>query len=143
MQSPRGLILRRRASNLVSKLLGIAATVFGLSWLIWILLVTLINGARALSPRIFTEMTPPPGADGGLANALVGSALMSVLGVLIGAPLGIAAGTYLAEFAERRPVWRESIRFVNDILLSAPSIVLGLFVYTVYVRHSMFTTMPT
>jgi phosphate transport system permease protein len=135
MQSTRGLILRRRASNAVSKLLGIAATAFGLSWLVWILIVTLLNGARALSPRIFTEMTPPPGADGGLANALAGSALMSALGVLIGAPLGIAAGTYLAEFAERRPVWRESIRFVNDILLSAPSIVLGLFVYTVLVRQ--------
>src|SRR6202007_1590410 len=85
---------------------------------------------------IFTEITPPPGAEGGgLANALLGSAEMSLLGVLIGAPLGIAAGTYLAEFAERRPVWRETIRFINDILLSAPSIVLGLFVYTIYVRQ--------
>jgi phosphate transport system permease protein len=136
MQSPRNLILRRRASNLVSKVLGTAATLFGLSWLVWILIVTLLNGARALSPRIFTDITPPPGAEGGgLANALVGSALMSLLGVLIGAPIGIAAGTYLAEFAERRPVWRESIRFINDILLSAPSIVLGLFVYTIYVRQ--------
>jgi len=135
MQAPRRLILTRRASNLVSKVLGTAATLFGLSWLAWILIVTLINGARALSFRIFTDITPPPGADGGLANALVGSALMSLLGVLIGAPIGIAAGTYLAEFAERRPVWRESIRFINDILLSAPSIVLGLFVYTIYVRQ--------
>jgi len=82
-----------------------------------------------LSPRIFTEITPPPGSDGGLANALVGSTLMSLLGVLIGPRSASAAGTYLAEFAERRPVWRESVRFVNDILLSAPSIVLGLFVY--------------
>jgi len=135
MKAPRRLILRRRASNLISKVLGTAATLFGLSWLAWILIVTLINGARALSFRIFTDITPPPGADGGLANALVGSALMSLLGVLIGAPIGIAAGTYLAEFAERRPVWRESIRFINDILLSAPSIVLGLFVYTIYVRQ--------
>jgi len=135
MQSPRGLILRRRGSNIASKLLGTAATLFGLSWLVWILIVTLLNGARALSPHIFTQITPPPGSEGGLANALVGSALMSILGVLIGAPLGIAAGTYLAEFAERRPVWRETIRFVNDILLSAPSIVLGLFVYTIYVRQ--------
>ncbi len=105
MQSPRSLILRRRASNLISKLLGTGATLFGLSWLVWILIVTLLNGARALSPRIFTEITPPPGSDGGLANALVGSALMSIMGVLIGAPLGIAAGTYLAEFAGRRPIW--------------------------------------
>src|SRR6267154_4746061 len=135
MQSPRGLILRRRGSNIASKLLGTAATLFGLSWLVWILIVTLLNGARALSPHIFTQITPPPGSEGGLDKALVGSALMSILGVLIGAPLGIAAGTYLAEFAERRPVWRETIRFVNDILLSAPSIVLGLFVYTIYVRQ--------
>jgi len=103
MRSPPGLIFRRRASNLLSKLLGTAATLFGLSWLVWILIVTLLNGARALSPRIFTDITPPPGPDGGLANALVGSALMSVLGVLIGAPLGIAAGTYLAEFRRAPP----------------------------------------
>jgi phosphate transport system permease protein len=135
MPAPRGPVGRRRTRNLVSKLLGTGATVFGLSWLVWILVVTLINGARALSPHIFTQMTPPPGAEGGLANALAGSALMSLLGVAIGAPLGIAAGTYLSEFAERRPVWRETIRFVNDILLSAPSIVLGLFVYTIYVRQ--------
>jgi len=135
MQAPRALIFRRRSRNLVSKLLGTAATLFGLSWLVWILIVTLLNGARALSPHIFTQITPPPGANGGLANALVGSALMSLMGVAIGAPLGIAAGTYLSEFAERRPVWRETIRFVNDILLSAPSIVLGLFVYTIYVRQ--------
>jgi phosphate transport system permease protein len=135
MAVPRGPVGRRRTRNLVSKTLGTAATVFGLSWLVWILVVTLINGARALSPQIFTQMTPPPGASGGLANALAGSALMSLMGVAIGAPLGIAAGTYLSEFAERRPIWRESIRFVNDILLSAPSIVLGLFVYTIYVRQ--------
>ncbi len=135
MRSPRGLLIRRRASNGVSRVLGSAATVFGLFWLVWILVVTLLNGARALSPHIFTQITPPPGADGGLSNALIGSALMSLMGVAIGAPLGIAAGTYLSEFAERRPVWRETIRFVNDILLSAPSIVLGLFVYTIYVRQ--------
>ncbi len=125
---------RRRATDIVAKALGIAATAFGLFWLVWILLVTLGNGIHALTPRIFTEATPPPGGEGGLANALFGSLEMSFLGVLIGAPLGIAAGTYLAEFAERRPAWRESIRFVNDILLSAPSIVLGLFVYTLAVR---------
>jgi len=131
----RALMLRRRGRNLFSKFLGTAATLFGLSWLVWILLVTLLNGARALGPHIFTEITPPPGAAGGLANALFGSFMMSLMGVAIGAPLGIAAGTYLSEFAERRPIWRESIRFVNDILLSAPSIVLGLFVYTIYVRQ--------
>jgi len=134
-QSAPRLILKRRARNLGSKVLGTAATLFGLSWLVWILAVTLFNGARALGLHIFTDITPPPGAAGGLANALFGSAVMSLLGIAIGAPLGIAAGTYLSEFAERRPIWRETIRFVNDILLSAPSIVLGLFVYTIYVRQ--------
>jgi phosphate transport system permease protein len=131
---PTPTLRRRRAVNLVAKGLGIVATAFGLFWLGWILLVTLANGAAALSPRIFTQATPPPGAEGGLANALFGSLAMSAIGVLIGAPLGVAAGTYLSEFAERRPALRESIRFVNDILLSAPSIVLGLFVYTLLVR---------
>ena len=125
---------RRRVSDVVAKVLGTGATVFGLFWLTWILVVTLSNGIHALTPAIFTQSTPPPGADGGLANALYGSFVMSTLGVLIGAPLGIAAGTYLSEFAERRPAFRETVRFVNDILLSAPSIVLGLFVYTLAVR---------
>ncbi len=125
---------RRRAVDLLAKALGIAATAFGLFWLGWILLVTLNNGIHALSPAIFTQNTPPPGGEGGLANALFGSLEMSILGVLMGAPLGIAAGTYLAEFAERHHTWRESVRFVNDILLSAPSIVLGMFVYTLAVR---------
>jgi len=125
---------RRRVTDVFAKTLGVAATVFGLFWLFWILLVTLNNGIHALTPAIFTQTTPPPGGEGGLANALVGSFEMSLLGVLIGAPLGIAAGTYLSEFAERHPAWRETIRFVNDILLSAPSIVLGLFVYTLAVR---------
>jgi len=124
----------RRSVDVVAKTLGICATVFGLFWLAWILLVTLANGLQALTPRIFLETTPPPGGEGGLANALFGSLEMSALGVLIGAPLGVAAGTYLSEFAERRPALRETVRFVNDILLSAPSIVLGLFVYTVAVR---------
>ena len=125
---------RRRVSDVVAKVLGTAATVFGLVWLTWILLVTLGNGIQALTPAIFTQSTPPPGSEGGLANALYGSLVMSFLGVLLGAPLGIAAGTYLSEFAERRPAFRETVRFVNDILLSAPSIVLGLFVYTLAVR---------
>ena len=124
----------RRATDIVAKVLGVAATAFGLFWLAWILVVTLGNGIQALTPAIFTRTTPPPGGEGGLANALVGSLEMSALGVLLGAPLGIAAGTYLSEFAERRPAWRETVRFVNDILLSAPSIVLGLFVYTLCVR---------
>jgi len=125
---------RRRATDVLAKALGTAATLFGLFWLTWILLVTLSNGVRALTPKILTMNTPPPGSEGGLANALFGSLEMSLLGVLVGAPVGIAAGTYLSEFAERHPAWRESVRFVNDILLSAPSIVLGLFIYSVAVR---------
>jgi phosphate transport system permease protein len=129
----RWLYARRVTANAVAKTLATAATLFGLFWLIWILWVTLQQGATALKPSLFTQMTPPPGEDGGLANALYGSVIMSLLAILIGAPLGIAAGTYLAEFAQR-PAWRETIRFVNDILLSAPSIILGLFVYELLVR---------
>jgi phosphate transport system permease protein len=125
---------RRRVTDILAKVLGIAATIFGLFWLAWILLVTLRNGIHALTPQIFMASTPPPGGEGGLANALLGSLEMSLMGVLIGAPLGVAAGTYLSEFAERHRAWRETIRFVNDILLSAPSIVLGLFVYALAVR---------
>jgi len=87
-----------------------------------------------MKPALFYEMTPPPGSDGGLANALFGSLVMSVSAILIGTPIGIAAGTYLAEFAKKKAIG-EVIRFVNDILLSAPSIVLGLFVYTLVVRQ--------
>jgi len=125
---------RRRLTDYVARGLGTVATLFGLFWLTWILFGSLSQGLHAINLAIFTQTTPPPGAEGGLANALLGSLMMSFLGVLIGAPVGIAAGSYLAEFAERRPLWRETIRFVNDILLSAPSIVLGLFVYTLAVR---------
>lgn len=127
------LYARRVTANAMAKVLATAATLFGLFWLIWILWVTVDHGAAALKPGLFTQMTPPPGEDGGLANALFGSVIMSLLAILIGAPIGIAAGTYLAEYA-RRPAWRETIRFVNDILLSSPSIILGLFVYELLVR---------
>jgi phosphate transport system permease protein len=125
---------RRRAVDLVARFLGILATAFGIFWLTWILWTTIRTGAGALHLDTILKATPPPGGEGGLANALFGSLVMSTLGIVIGAPVGIAAGTYLAEFAERNPIWRESVRFVNDILLSAPSIVLGLFVYTILVR---------
>lgn len=128
------LYKRRAVVNILAKLLGTAATLFGLFWLGWILWTTFSYGISALKPEIFTQMTPPPGTDGGLANAFYGSLIMSGVAMLIGAPIGIAAGTYLAEYA-RSAVWRESIRFVNDILLSAPSIVLGLFIYTLVVRQ--------
>jgi phosphate transport system permease protein len=127
------LYFRRRIRNAVALSLSLAATVFGLFWLVWILWTTLANGITAINGALFTQMTPPPGSDGGLLNAFFGSLVMSGLAILIGAPIGIAAGTYLAEYARKRAIG-ETIRFVNDILLSAPSIVLGLFIYTIVVR---------
>ncbi len=94
----------------------------------WILATTLINGFSAFSLNLLTQMTPPPGSDGGLLNAIYGSAAMIVVAVLLGAPIGILAGTHLAEYG-RRSAFAETVRFVNDILLSAPSIIIGLFVY--------------
>ena len=108
---------------------------FGLFWLVWILWTTLRTGLSAIGMDLFTRMTPPPGSEGGLANALFGSLLMSLAAIVIGTPIGIAAGTYLAEYARKRPLG-EAIRFVNDILLSAPSIVLGLFVYAAFVMQT-------
>jgi phosphate transport system permease protein len=128
------LFLRRRIVNGVSLVLSGLATLFGMFWLVWILWTTFTKGVDAMSLDLFTQMTPPPGEDtGGLLNAIAGSLLISGLAVLMGAPIGVAAGTYLAEYVNHRKLG-EVIRFVNDILLSAPSIVLGLFVYTVVVR---------
>ena len=123
-------LYRMRAfKNKLAMVLSCGATLFGLLWLVWILLTTIINGFQALNLRLFTDMTPPPGAEGGLANAFYGSFLMSGLGLLIGTPIGLMAGIWLAEFA-RHSKLGNAVRFINDILLSAPSIVLGLFVYT-------------
>ena len=127
------LFRRRRIKNALVLGLSSLATAFGLMWLLWILGVTMIKGVSALKPALFYTMTPAPGDDGGLANAFFGSMLMSGLAMLIGAPIGVLAGTWLAEYA-RRNAWGETVRFVNDILLSAPSIVLGLFVYALLVR---------
>jgi phosphate transport system permease protein len=128
------LFLKRRIVNGLSLVLSGLAALFGLFWLVWILWTTFTKGVDAMSLSLFTEMTPPPGQDtGGLLNAIVGSLAISGLAVLLGAPIGVAAGTYLAEYVNHR-LLGEVIRFVNDILLSAPSIVLGLFVYTLVVR---------
>jgi phosphate transport system permease protein len=127
------LYRRRRVINAIALTLSLAATLFGLFWLIWILWTALSNGVAALNLALFTQMTPAPGESGGLLNAFFGSLTMSLLAIVVGAPIGIAAGTYLAEYA-RKNALGETIRFVNDILLSAPSIVLGLFVYTIVVR---------
>jgi phosphate transport system permease protein len=122
---------RRRRNGLVMTLCVLAAGV-GLSWLVLILASLLWNGFSGLSLKVFTEMTPPPGEAGGLLNPIVGSVIMTFLGVVIGTPIGILAGTYMAEYG-RYSRLTVVVRFINDILLSAPSIVVGLFVYTVLV----------
>ena len=127
------LYLRRRLANMVFRLLSFGAAVFGLVWLAFILGTLLVNGVAALSPTPFTEATPPPGSAGGLSNAIFGSVVMSTVAVLLGTPIGVFAGTYLAEYA-RYGRFAHAVRFVNDILLSAPSIVLGLFIYELVVR---------
>jgi phosphate transport system permease protein len=131
----RGLHRRRQAANLIGLGAATAATAFALVWLIWILGTTLWNGVGAFDAKLFTEMTPPPGESGGLLNAIVGSAIIIALGILFGTPVGVMAGTHLAEYAHGTAV-AEAIRFVNDILLSAPSIVIGLFVYALVVQPS-------
>ena len=129
---PSSLYTTRAAKNALAQVLAIVATAFGLFWLVWILWTTLRQGFAALDVHLFTAMTPPPGENGGLLNAFAGSALMSLLGIVLGAPVGVLAGTYLAEYSNRAWI-AETVRFVNDILLSAPSIVLGLFVYALVV----------
>lgn len=129
-----GLYARRRARNLIAQVLAIFATVFGLFWLVWIMWTTLTKGLGSLNLALFTQMTPPPGDQGGMLNAFYGSAVLSLLGIAIGAPIGVLAGTFLAEYS-RKGWLGETVRFVNDILLSAPSIVLGLFVYTLVVAQ--------
>ncbi len=126
------LYTRRRIINAVGLSISVLAMLFGLFWLCWILITLLDHGLPALAPVVFEQMTPPPGNSGGLLNAIAGSLMMTLVGTLIGTPIGILAGTYLAEFGQRG--WLAPItRFINDVLLSAPSIVIGLFVYEVYV----------
>ncbi len=128
------LYTKRRLINAFGLTVAVLAMAFGLFWLIWILWTLLDHGLPALTTSVFTKMTPPPGSTGGLLNAIYGSLLMTLGGTLIGTPIGILAGTYLAEFGQRG--WLAPLtRFINDILLSAPSIVIGLFVYEVYVVH--------
>ena len=123
---------RRRIVNTINLTFSILAMVFGLLWLFWILFTLFEKGFGGISMAIFTQMTPAPGSEGGLLNAIAGSLAMVILATLIGTPIGIMAGTYLAEYGQRG--WLAPVtRFINDILLSAPSIVIGLFVYTVYV----------
>ena len=123
---------RRRIINAINLTFSFLAMLFGLFWLFWILWTLLDKGLSGISLDILTQMTPSPGSTGGLLNAIAGSLVMVTLATLIGTPVGIMAGTYLAEFGQRG--WlAPTTRFINDILLSAPSIVIGLFIYTVYV----------
>ena len=124
---------RRRVTNAIALTCSLAAMAFGLIWLVWILYTTLSLGIGGLSVELFTQSTPPPNTDGGgLANAIVGSLLLVALATFVGTPIGILAGIYLAEYGQKG--WLASVtRFINDILLSAPSIVVGLFVYALVV----------
>jgi phosphate transport system permease protein len=126
------LYAARRRRNGIMLSLSLAATLLGVGWLIVILVVLLWEGFSGLSLAVFTEMTPPPGADGGLLNPIVGSLMLTILAVLIGTPIGMLAGTYMAEYG-RHDRLTAVVRFFNDILLSAPSIVVGLFIYEVMV----------
>jgi phosphate transport system permease protein len=123
---------RRRLTNAMALSLSLAAAVFGLFWLCAILWSLFYNGLSAIDLELFTTSTPPPGSDGGLLNAIFGSVVMTVIGTVIGAPIGILAGTFLSEYA-RGTALGAVVRFINDILLSAPSIVIGLFVYVLLV----------
>ncbi len=127
-----GLYRARRRRNAIAMGLSLAATLFGLGWLVLILGTLISEGWSGLSLKVFAEMTPPPGADGGLLNPIIGSLIMTSLAVAIGTPLGILAGTYMAEYGRHEKL-TDVVRFINDILLSAPSIVVGLFIYEVVV----------
>src|SRR5690606_21012180 len=129
------LYARRRLINAFNLTAAVLTTAFGLFWLGWLLWTLLANGLPWLTTTVFTESTPPPGATGGLANAIVGSLMMVGAGVLIGTPIGVLAGTYLAEFGQESRL-AAVIRFVNDILLSVPSIIIGVFIYEVVVVSS-------
>ena len=123
---------RRRISNYIVVVLSLGATAFGLLFLVFVLGTLLTNGVGALSLSLFTQATPPPGSAGGLINAIFGSVAMTAMATLIGTPTGILAGTFLAEYAHNNKLG-EFVRFINDILLSAPSIIVGLFVYSMLV----------
>jgi phosphate transport system permease protein len=122
------LYLRRRLVNGFNLTVAVLMTAFGLFWLVWLLWTLVTNGLAYIDWDIFTRITPPPGSEGGLANAIVGSLMLTGIGVLIGAPVGVLAGTFLCEFG-RTSKLAPLVRFVNDILLSAPSIIIGVFVY--------------
>jgi len=122
------LYARRKLINNFNMTISVITTAIGLFFLAWILIVLIMKGVGAINWSLFTEMTPPPGSAGGLANALFGSLVITFAAVIIGTPIGVMAGTYLAEYGEKS-FFAESVRMINDILLSAPSIIIGVFVY--------------
>ncbi|MGE8590775.1 MAG: phosphate ABC transporter permease PstA, partial [Alcaligenes sp.] len=125
---------RRQIFNRLMLGISFATLIFGLFWLFWIILTLIEKGSSAMAWSLLTESTPPPGGEGGLLNAIVGSVMMAAVGTLIGTPIGILAGTYLAEYGQRG--WlAPATRFLNDVLLSAPSIIIGLFIYAVHVAQ--------
>ncbi|MDB5409411.1 MAG: phosphate transporter permease [Rhodospirillales bacterium] len=132
MSAVSPIYARRKRANMLLVAAALAATTIAVAWLFVILYELLLNGLSALGPTLFTQMTPPPGSKGGLLNPIMGSILMTVIGTLIGAPVGIMAGTYLAEYGQHSRI-AGVVRFINDILLSAPSIIVGLFVYDIMV----------
>ncbi len=127
-----GLYRKRRIVNLLVLAASILTTLFGLFWLVWLLATLFLHGFRYLALSVFTQPTPPPGEAGGLANAIAGSVMITFMGVALGAPVGVMAGTFLAEYAIRSRI-APVVRFVNDVLLSAPSIILGVFIYEIVV----------
>ncbi len=126
------LYTRRLWINRINLTASVLATLVGLMFLTWILVVLFLKGFSAIDWEFFTEMTPPPGSDGGVANALIGSLMLTLVAVLMGTPIGILAGTYLAEYGKQGPL-PELVRTINDVLLSAPSIIIGVFVYELIV----------
>src|SRR3546814_4009315 len=133
-----GIYRRRHLVNKVMLTISLATLMFGLFWLFWIILTLVFKGAPALSLTLFTEITPPPGQQGGLINAITGSLLMAGVGTLVGTPVGILAGTYLAAYGQRG--WlAPATRVLNDVLLSAPSIIIGLFIYAEIGRAHVWT----
>lgn len=129
------IYLRRRLINIFALSMSMVATVFGIFWLVWLLWTLLRTGLPGLNLTIFTEITPGPGGTGGLSNAIVGSLILTTGGIVLGAPIGVLAGTYLAEFS-RDSKTAGVVRFINDVLLSAPSIILGVFAYELVVVPS-------
>lgn len=126
------LYIRRKIANQLNLSLALVATIIGMFWLGWLLLTLVTEGIQAISWSLFTQATPAPGSSGGLGNAILGSFLITLFGILIGTPIGILAGTYLAEFG-KNSLLAKIVRFFNDLLLSVPSIITGIFIYSVFV----------